>query len=74
MLKQIKDFYALDYLSDEDIQEAMIYARTHDCICKIWFEGYNIFFYEKEFEYIFPDDTYEMVCKRLRNNLPKWRK
>lgn len=74
MLKQIKDFYALDYLSDEDIQKAMIYASTHDCVCRIWFEGDDLDFYNKEFECIFPYDTYEMVCERLRNKLPKWRK
>lgn len=74
MLKKIQDFYCLDYLCEEDIQEAMIYASTHHCICRMWFEGDAIHFYEKKCEYIFPDDTYEMVCERLRNEFPEWRK
>lgn len=30
MIKKIQDFYCLDYLCEEEVQEVMIYASTHD--------------------------------------------
>lgn len=71
MLKKIQEFFCEDCLTKDDLKEALDYAGIHNCICKLIFDGDDPWWYRKKFEYIFPDDTYEMAHKRLYNKFPE---
>lgn len=67
MLK-IQEFWCDDFPTDEEIKEAILYAATHNCISKLIFNCITGYFYRQTSEYIFPDDTFDIIHERFERN------
>ena len=65
---KVQEFYCEDIPVDDDIREALIYANTHNCAVKIttWLHFPTSPVCKMASEYIFPNETFEVVCERFK--------
>ena len=66
---KVQEFYCKDTPVDaRDIREAIHYANTHNCAVKItsWLSYPTSPVCKMASEYIFPNESFEVVCERFK--------
>lgn len=69
MLK-IQEFWCDDFPKDDEIKEAIVYANTHNCVCRIIYNFIDGFAKWKNEQYVYPGDGFTKVKDLLVARIP----